>query len=207
MSLTTYCVRRATVDDLPGLLGLWTAMNFPALELERRLTEFQLVETEDGNLLGALGIEIIGRQGRLHSEAFNDFGLAENLRERLWERLRSIATHQGLARLWTAETAPFWKQNGFLPAEAEALKKLPANWTSLSCHWLTLALRDEEALRATLETEFGRLKAEEKQRLDQVLRRAKIWKFLGIALAVAVALAAIVFSVYLLRHLPHRARG
>ena len=83
MSLSVYSVRRATVDDLAALLALWEAMHFSVADLERRLTEFQIVESEDGTLQGAVGLEINDRNGRLHSEAFKDFALADTLRDHL----------------------------------------------------------------------------------------------------------------------------
>jgi N-acetylglutamate synthase-like GNAT family acetyltransferase len=158
MSEADYQVRRATVDDLHSLKALWESMRFPAVELERRLTEFQLAETPDGELLGALAMEIAGRHGRLHSEAFNDFALAEPLRQRLWERMQSLATNHGLVRIWAQETAPFWSHNGFLAADPESLKKLPAAWNDLPPAWLTLRLRDEEAVEMSLDKEFVRFK-------------------------------------------------
>lgn len=86
------------------------------MELERRLTEFQVVETLDGQLFGALGMEISGRHGRLHSEAFSDFALADVLRPHLWERMQSVATNHGLVRVWTREKTPFWCHSGLHPA-------------------------------------------------------------------------------------------
>jgi N-acetylglutamate synthase-like GNAT family acetyltransferase len=200
MSQSPYRVRRATVDDLAALLALWEAMHFPVANLERRLTEFQLVETQDGKLLGALGLEVIGRHGRLHSEAFTDFALADPLRELLWERMQSLAANFGLARLWTAESAPFWKQHSFRPANAAALKTMTPPWTFLDCHWLTVELRDEEALKQGLEKDFSRLQQEERQRTERTLRRAKAWNRVAIALALIVALAGVIFCIYLLSH-------
>jgi N-acetylglutamate synthase-like GNAT family acetyltransferase len=200
MSQSDYRVRRATVDDLADLLSLWEAMRFPVADLERRLTEFQLVETSEGELLGAMGLDIIGRHGRLHSEAFTDFALADPLRELLWERMQSVAANRGLARLWTAEAAPFWKYNGFHPANAAALKNLVAPWTFHECAWLTLQLRDEEALKQSLEKDFSVFQRAERERTERVLRRARLWRGVGIGLALLVAFAAILFCVYLLTH-------
>jgi len=200
MSQSAYRVRRATVDDLPALLALWGAMRFPVADLERRLTEFQIVESPDGALLGALGLDVIGRHGRLHSEAFTDFSLADPLRDLLWERMQSVAANFGLARLWTSETAPFWKRNGFLPANAAALKTMTPPWTFMECNWLTVELRDEEALKKGLEMDFSRLLHPEKQRTERALRRAKAWNRIGIALALIVAFAGVILCIYLLSH-------
>src|SRR5580704_8798426 len=112
MNAGLYRVRRATVDDLPVLQSLWASAHLPAAEFERRFTDFQVVESADGALMGAIALEVAGRHGRLHSEAFADFGLADNLRELLWARMQSVAENFGLSRLWIAESAPFWKRNG-----------------------------------------------------------------------------------------------
>src|SRR5437773_781501 len=108
MSQPEYRVRRATLDDVKTLSALWQTMRFPSGELEKRVTEFQVAESTDGKLLGALGLQIAGRQGRLHSEAFSDFALADTLRPLLWERLQAVASNHGLVRLWTQERTPFW---------------------------------------------------------------------------------------------------
>ena len=63
-------VRRATIEDLPKLAALWTAEGLPVGNLEKRFKEFQLVQTEDGaEVLGAVGLQLVGNEGRLHSEA------------------------------------------------------------------------------------------------------------------------------------------
>lgn len=207
MNPANYRVRRATVDDLPGLIPLWECMRFNPAELERRLTEFQLAETEDGALLGAVALEVAGRHGRLHSEAFTDFALADRLRARLWERFQSVASNLGLTRLWTVESAVFWKQAGFATGAKELAAKRPAHWAALPGDWLTLELRDEEVLRAALETAYAQLKLEHIHESQAVLRRARFWKFFAVALGLIVALAGVLFCIYLLRQYPRLLHG
>ena len=60
MDSSDLTVRRATLDDLPTLLGLWEVNRLPALELERRLTEFQVVSRPDGVVVGAIGLRPCG---------------------------------------------------------------------------------------------------------------------------------------------------
>src|SRR4051812_28406856 len=92
-------VRRATVEDLRKLAALWQQENLPPQDLEKRFKEFQVVEGEGGELLGALGLQISGHEGRLHSEAFAHAEEADSLRELLWERAKIVATNFGLIRL------------------------------------------------------------------------------------------------------------
>ncbi|MDB6112923.1 MAG: hypothetical protein JWR69_4673 [Pedosphaera sp.] len=200
MSQSDYQVRRATVDDLQGLQALWGAMHFPALDLEKRLTEFQVVATPDGQLLGALGLEILGRHGRLHSEAFNDFAIADALRQRLWDRMQSVATNHGLVRLWTQENAPFWSHSGLLPADADNLKKLPPAWDTLPPGWLSIALRDEAAVEISLDKEFARFKEFEKARTEQALGRARTLKVIATVLALVLAVIVVAISIYVFKN-------
>jgi N-acetylglutamate synthase-like GNAT family acetyltransferase len=185
-----YRVRRATLDDLGALKALWESMRFPDSDLERRLTEFQIAESEDGKLLGALALQINARQGRMHSEAFTDFALAEELRPALWERVQSVAMNHGLARLWTQERAPFWSRCGLQPASGETLQKLPAGWSNQSSDWLTLQLRDETAI-ISFDKEFALFKEAEKRRTQNALRYAKTLKRVATVIAIILALFVI----------------
>jgi N-acetylglutamate synthase-like GNAT family acetyltransferase len=206
MSSAAYLVRRATVDDRANMVTLWNSMRLPAGELERRLTEFQIVEAGDGSLLGGIGMEIIERHGRIHSEAFSDFALAEVFRTQLWERLQSLAVNHGLARIWTNEAAPFWKYNGFHPAESDELKRLPPAWNLIPGDWLTMTLRDEDALRASLDMDFSRLKEKEQQETERLLNKARTLKYIAVTFIVLVVIAALALCVHVLLNLP-RFRG
>ena len=91
MTLGNYRVRRATLDDLEPLTNLWQSMHLPVDELAKRITDFQIVENADSELVGAIAIQMLERQGRVHSEAFTDFGVAEHVRPQVWDRLQSVA--------------------------------------------------------------------------------------------------------------------
>ena len=80
MTSPNYRVRRATLDDIGQLTSLWQTMKLPYEELGRRVTEFQVAEGLDGKMLGAIGLQIAQRHGRIHSEGFTDFSVAEQLR-------------------------------------------------------------------------------------------------------------------------------
>ncbi len=195
-------IRRATLDDLQGLKTLWEAMQFPVQdwELERRLTEFQVVEAADGRLLAALALEIVGRHGRLHCETFSDFALAETLRAPMWDRMQSVAANHGLVRLWTQETAPFWRHCGLHPADGEESKKLPTNWDRLPGEWLTIQLRDEAAIEVSLDKEFLKFKEATKAHTEQAMRRARLLKYGATFLAIVLAVVVCVICVYMLKN-------
>ena len=106
-------VRRATVEDLPQLIALWKQENLPWEQLEKRFKEFQVVEGEGGRVLGMLGLEVAGPEGRVHSEAFARPELADPLRELLWERVQVVAKNHGMVRIWSQFSTPFWNHCGF----------------------------------------------------------------------------------------------
>ena len=171
-------------------------MHFPTPELEGRLTEFQVVEAADGRVVGALGIQIARQQGRLHSECYRDFAIADEARTLLLERIRSLCSNHGVLRLWTQEKAPFWTRQGFQPAGAEDLKKLPETWTGPD--WLTLQLKDEAAM-VSVEKELALFMESEKQRTAETMERVRLLKsaFLWLGVVLGVLVLGVVIYVFL----------
>lgn len=193
-------IRRATVDDLPALKSLWLAAQLPAQELESRLTEFQVVEA-DGGFAGALGLQILRQCARLHSEDYTDFSIADAARELFWERIQKIAANHGVFRIWTQETSPFWTHWGFQPANAETLARLPDEWKNLEGRWLTLELKNEEAISAALENQFAGFMDSEKKQTAQVASRARQITTVLTIVFFAIGLVGIAITVWLLlRH-------
>jgi hypothetical protein len=190
MDSSNYRVRRASLDDLEQLTTLWRAMHFPAEELGKRITEFQVAETQDGKVLGAVGLQIAERQGRIHSEGFGDFAFADQLRPLLWERILTVARNHGLLRLWCQEEAPFWSRCGLGTADAETAQKMPASWRGATSRWLTLKLKDDLEAVISLDKEFALFMESEKQRTARAFQHARTLKL--IALFVAVALLGVV---------------
>ena len=172
MNPADYRVRRATVDDLGALRPMWESMRLPVADLEKRLTEFQVVVASEGPLVGALGIQIAGQHALLHSEAYTDFAHADRVRPLLWQRIETIAANHGVFRVWTRERVPFWTRLGFQSARDEVLANLPEAWDHSAGDWLTLQLKDEEAIRS-VEKEFALFKESEKRQTEQVFGRAK----------------------------------
>jgi N-acetylglutamate synthase-like GNAT family acetyltransferase len=195
MNPSDYKVRRATLDDIGVLKSLWHTMGFAENELERRLTEFQVVESPDHTVVGALGFQMAARQGCIHSEAYADFAIADAMRPLLWARIQSLATNHGIFRIWTQERAPFWTHTGFQPANDRAIQKLPDTWSGSRSDWLTLQLKDEEAI-ASLEKEFAMFMETEKQRSAQAIGQAKTLKTIVTVFAFLVALAIFAAAAY-----------
>ena len=147
-------------------------MRLPAGELEKRLTEFQVMVTADGQIVGAIGVQIIRQHALLHSEGYTDFSMADAARELFWERIQTIAAHHGVFRLWTQEKSPFWARWGFQPANAETLARLPEEWKCSDEKWLGIQLKDEEAI-AALDKELAQFRELEKKRTAETLEQAR----------------------------------
>jgi N-acetylglutamate synthase-like GNAT family acetyltransferase len=197
MSATRLQARRATLEDLGALKGLWEMMRFPAGELEKQLTDFQVVSDAAGVVVGAIAFQMTQRHGRIHSESFSDFSLAEKARPLLWERIQTLCTNHGLIRLWTLEQAPFWAQKGFQPVAATILEKLPEQWDRFKPGWQSLQLRDDQAL-ASLDKEFAMFVAAEKQRSEVALGQARALKTIATIIAVIIIVLIFAAAAYVL---------
>jgi len=198
MSPATYQLRRATVDDLPVLRALWASMQFSVPELEKALTGFQVAVDAEGKVIGAIGLELHQRHARIHSEAYSDFSAADAVRPLLWNRLQSLCSNHGVLRLWTQEHSPFWTQNGLKPpADEPERQKLPAAWRALEGNWLTLRLKDEEAI-LSLDKELALYMESEKARSAEALGQARKLKTIATVIAFIAAFTGFGAALYLL---------
>jgi N-acetylglutamate synthase-like GNAT family acetyltransferase len=202
MTLTGYRIRRATLDDIGQLMLLWQSMRFNTEDLAKRITEFQVAESTDQKVVGAIGLQISERQGRLHSEAFTDFALADALRPQLWERLQAVASNHGLVRLWTQEQAPFWSHCGLAKADPEAMEKLPMAWRSLGGSWLTLKLKEDIEEVISADKEFAMFMEAERQRTERTFQQARILKMIATLIAIALLFLVIGGAFFVIRHNP-----
>ena len=188
-------VRRANLDDLPALKGLWEIARLPVIELEKHLTEVQVAARPDGVFLGAIALRVAGSQGWLHSEAFYSLEQSEAVRRLLWERVQVLARNHGLTRLWTRERDPFWSGAGFRQATAEDLKRLPAAFGQPQAEWHTLPLQAETALTPALEKELELFHLAEQQDAQRLIRQAGILKWVVVLIAVGFLGAALALLV------------
>ncbi len=197
--MTPLRIRRATVDDRPALQSLWSSMQLAPEELGKRLTEFQVAENQDGEMIGAIGIQCSGPHALLHSEGYSDYGASDAARQLFWDRIQTLAANHGVFRVWTQEGSPFWKNYGFQPPTAEALLRLPEAWRNeLESSWLTLQLKDEALLTAVLEKQSADFLTAGKRQADRVTKKVQTFKLavtlLGFLLgAVGFGIAAYLF--------------
>jgi hypothetical protein len=215
-------VRRATIDDLIELRRLWEQAQLPVLDLEKRVTEFQVAEVDfdnvtdlpiaedpdqppdpSGRILGAIGLQIQGQHGRLHSEAYA-LGQADVIRPLLWERTQTIARNHGLIRIWiNGSSDHFWIDKGFKTADADALKGLPEKLAFAGdLSWLTLGLRT--ATSVSLEQELAILRQAQQAESAKRGRQAQMLRALAAVVVLVVLLLMAFAAWYILRGLKGR---
>jgi len=182
---------------------LWTEAQFPVAELEKRFTEFQVAASPTGEIVAAIGLQATGTDGRIHSEWFTDFALSDALRPALWERLQAVSLNHGLFRLWTEESAPFWKKGaGFSSPPGDLMSRLPADFGPARAGWLVLRLKDEAADPNLLDAQFALFREAERAKLEKLLQRAHALKMVGTGIAVMLFLLALATLVWFV----HRGR-
>jgi N-acetylglutamate synthase-like GNAT family acetyltransferase len=196
MTMPNMQARRCTVDDRAKITELWKSESLPAEELENRFKEFQIVEGEGGEILGAMGFQIAGQEGRLHSEAFAHPEQADELRALLWERFQIQAKNHGLVRVWTQLEAPFWHTNGLKEAPEDVLAKLPPAFAGAEKLWLYLQLREDKAATLSVDQEFMLFKESEREGRERLMRQAKIMRFIAVALSIALFALVVLWAVF-----------
>lgn len=182
MSAPGPTIRRATLDDLETLRGLWRECRLPEYDLEKRFTEFQVAVDEQGWILGAIGLRFAGHQGQVHSLAIRRGDLEASLTAQLWERLLAISHQHGAYRLWTRDHGPFWTEAGFGPATPAEHTELPPLFGD-GTHWLTLKLRNEPLKLIAAEEQLEAYLEMERLKTERLLRRGQVLKFAATAFA------------------------
>jgi N-acetylglutamate synthase-like GNAT family acetyltransferase len=193
-------VRRATVDDLDALRAIWVSMRLSADEMEKQLKEFQVVEDAAGNVLGTVGVRLSGQHALLFGEAFSDFSVADIARQMFWRRCEALAANHGIFRVWTQETSPFWTRWGFQPATGDILARLPEEWNPFEGKWLTLELKNEEAVTNALKNKFAGFMDVEKEQTARVAEKARVLRGIVITVGFTIGILSIGYAVYLLIH-------
>ena len=191
-----YQARRATLEDLPSLRSLWHNARLPEAELEKRFTEFQVVPGNDGNILAAVGLQMLKQSGYIHSETFAEPKLALTLRPLLWNRIMAVSKNNGLVRLWTLPTASFYREQGFTDADPALRQKVPAEFGNSGADWISLKLKDDAVISAEREFEiFAMSQREESQRMITQAQSLRIVAYTLLFLTmVGVAVLAFVYS-------------
>jgi N-acetylglutamate synthase-like GNAT family acetyltransferase len=188
------------MDDLESLKELWASMLLPANKLEKRPTEFLVAETADGKLLGAIGVQIVRRHARLHSEGFFDFAFADQSRHLFLERIQTFASHHGVFRLWIQDASPFWTRSGFKQADEENLSRLPEEWKNFEGQWLTIQLKDEETITAAFEKHLAGSMDSGKKQAARVSEKARTINTIVIVVCFGIFFICIAILIYMITH-------
>jgi hypothetical protein len=197
----TFQIRRAILDDLPRLKELWQVGRISIPDLDKRFTEFQVAVNDRGEVVAAVGLQLTGTDGKIHSETFSDFALSDAVRPLLWERLQVVARNHGLYRFWTDEVAPFWKKDaGFSTPTAEGLSRLPEVFGPAHGGWLALRLRDESSDPDLLEAQFKMFREAERAKRERLVQWADFMKKAGTVLAGLLLIFALAVLFYYGRH-------
>jgi len=182
---TPYSIRRANLEDLLVLQGLWETARLPVLDLERRLTDFHVALRPDGVLVGAIALRSAGSHGLVYGECYTSTAQAQDARPVLCERILSLARNHGCTRLWMRATnTEFWHSIGFRPAGADELTELPSALGERSGQWCTLVIRRGALLPEHLAEKFARLQEEEHAHTERLLLHARLLKWVAGAIAV-----------------------
>ena len=191
-----YQARRATLEDLPALRSLWHNARLPEADLEKRFTEFQVVPAADGNILAAVGLQMLKQNGYIHSEAFTDPELDAELRPLLWRRLLTVAKNNGLVRVWTLPTAHFYREQGFLDVDDALRQKVPAEFGNPGADWISLKLKDDAVISA--EREFEMFAMAQREESERMISQAKAFRVMAYGLLflgmIGIAVLAYLYS-------------
>ena len=189
MDTSSSGARRATIDDLPSLQALWIDAGQPWEELEKLLAEFQVVADEDGSLLAAVGLLVEGSEGLLHTEtvAARAGEQADELRAMLWRRIQIVARNQGVARLWTAEDAPYWATE-FSVAPAVTVQAAGAGFLGhdLTASWRVRELMDPNKARQLVNEQMAIWSAARTQEQEQFQRKTRTVMLVALVLVAAI---------------------
>jgi len=193
--------RRANLEDLPALLALWEKSRLPGIQLEKFLTEFQIVANERGEVLASVGLQVDGPDALVHSEAVADAASpeAEAHRAALWTRMQIVLRNQGVSRVWTLEDDAYW-QSVFQPAKPGEIAALKSTFADPAASWLMIQLLDEARVNKLVNEQVilrgGSLDGE-RQEFNETIRRARL---IAYSITMIVIIILVTFAIYLLNH-------
>lgn len=181
MTASDFRIRRATVDDLPTLRALWVKAGLQPMDLDKRVTEMQVAENPEGQIVGALGLKIERLHGQIHSEIVTVAEHETALREAFWQRLQILARNHGLFRLWTQLSAPHWINLGFKAPTEKEREKMPANFGA-GTDIFTLALKEDSPEGLSVEKEFELFTQAQKVETQRIMQQAQSFRKFAYAL-------------------------
>lgn len=190
--------RRATLDDLPTLKGLWATNGLPVLECERHLTEFQVIERPDGVVIGTVALRIAGANALLYGEAYHPGPSMDQARPPAWHRILALVRNQSVGRVWlrgSIRADSYWASVGFHSPTAAEIKLRPGMFGPSEGPWFVCVIFDEKLLEGEVKKEILAFQ-EESRRTNERLAIQALW-FKRIAGFIAVGfLGATAYLLY-----------
>ena len=203
MESPALAARRATLEDLPALQALWQQAGLPWDELERFLTEFQVVPGEtEGVLLAAIGLMVEDNDALLHSEALFSDADADELRAALWRRLQIVARNQGIHRLWTQEDADYWRASGFTAAPPAVVAGATAAFVDKTAAWSLCELIDPAKAKLLATEQMAIWQASRAQEAEELQGKIRTFRNFALLIAAAVIMLMIGMVVFVLLRRP-----
>jgi hypothetical protein len=160
------------------------------------------VVENNGQFAGGIGVQIVRQHVRFYAEDYADFAIADAARKLFWERIQTLAANHGVFRVWTQETSPFWTHWGFQPANAETLERLPDEWKSSEGGWLSLELKNEDAIQSALKNQFSGFMDEEKKQTAAVAAKARKIRTFFTVVFFAIGIIGFAIAIYMFLHRP-----
>ena len=193
--------RRATVEDLAALRVLWQAAGLPWDQLDRFVTEFQVVPASDDSMLGAVGFLVEGADALLHSESVAPGEQADEVRSALWRRVQIMGRNQGVHRIWTQEDAGYWSTCGFKVATAEPLGACKATFLDRAASWQVFEFPAPETVKARLDEQMAIWQATRAQEAEAMQERIRNFRNIAVLVAtLVIGVMIIMLSVIMRQH-------
>ncbi len=186
METSDLTARRATLEDIPALKGLWLNAGLPWEQLESFITEFIVVPGADQQLLAAIGLMIEFDDALLHSEALAMETDADNLRASLWQRIQIMTRNQGVHRIWTQEDADYWRTCGFIARSVQEEQAESPSFLQATEGWTLVKLLDTDRAKALAEEQMGiwqATRSEENAALQRKIKKFRTIAFLMFSVA------------------------
>ncbi len=194
MDLEKLTLRRATLDDLDSLRGIWALAKLNVEDLEKRFTEFQIAIDENDSIVATIGLYHTNHQGLIHSEVYVDLDWEPALRAKLSQRIMVLAKNYGVLRLWTQSSVSFWRDQGWKDPDFKSLQSLPPIFGHPHAGWLTIPLINDSL--AAVEKQFEILAQAQRENSEKSKEQARRLKMFAAGLVIALTLGMLALAGY-----------
>lgn len=127
-------LRRARAEDWTSIQDLLSGSGLPTEDLGPELLDHFLVAEDGGQLIGLIGLEILGTTGLLRSLVVASNARRGGLGGKLVGALESAAQSAGIKELWllTLDAEKFFERQGFAIVERDVVPRCIRETTEFS---------------------------------------------------------------------------